>query len=557
MRNRYKTYFLLVIILVISLSYLASFTIAFANSRCTSYSEASGSYHAENHENDVASYRFSKDYSPHDWIADSAVRIIADSENTVYRNKIKWLYNDGIQFKDFDTAYASGSSRAEWFSSESFHASRLIWLKARIYMRYLHGTTWPDFEGDFPQYNVLIGKGGPKAEEVNKKVKVGYKGCSHSFTFNYSVASKTFIPINQGAGTGAQRAAQDAIDFLNYEETVDGVKKKAPKYEAAGLALGAMAHFIGDLAHPQHTYKEDHWKQHKYNGVSQRTDGYIDYWVDQEIVEITNDRIRATPYFPNGGPDWTECDVSTLKIDDNYELYDATDEYSRGLTHLYPPFYCAMRMAYLTHTGYEKYNRPYGDDENNLPGYQDKPWYGDFAAYRLPTLNWRADYYCKSSKKPSPWGSDVSAPPFKVAYQQARKNTENRVNVLMKWAAYYTACAILWTLNQTEIAEDTISDRFIAYSYGDLGRSPVDNAILDQQIEKAIADEGSKIAVPDSGWNLAMSLSLLVPILSLVVLPAVTKVAIQQSKGVESEKKSEVSSDTISGVRRGIGRIGT
>ncbi len=510
------------------------------------------------HENRPVNYLFEDNYGVHDWIADSAVRLIANSENQDYQDKIKWLYDDNVELNKFDDVSNAGSSYAKWFQKKSFHPSTSAWYKARRYASFLHGTGWPDFrrmavlkDPDSTVYTrISIQDINAPRNERHISQKVSFNSGSHSYTFKWVWIDKSagypngvFYPENQAAGRAASRAGKEAVDFLAYQRTLaDGTTQRIPKYEAASIALGAMAHYIGDLANPAHTYKSYQFSyNHKYGEQQTRVDTAIDYYGYQKI----GDRFISTN-FPNGGPDWNSLDPETLKVNGN-PLKDPVTGNITGLTHTHNPYYAAMQMAYLTHTGYDDDN--VGDDSSDTNKMKninpEKSYYGEYAAFSLSTLNYKADFaLTRYDLKYVPyWSEHVSAQPYDSEYEAARQRTRERVEVLLKWAVYWTACAILWVSYEGKLSDDTTSDRETVYDIVQVGfpkpRQFVSDSTLQEQVDKSLADTGSMIGKSEGGWRVAASLSLLVPIMAILIVPGAMRAGLELHRTPEKGKEPQ------------------
>ncbi len=260
----------------------------------------------------VAGYCFTTDgnynsYGTHDWIADSAVRLIM--LNGDYRKYVsQWLFQsyssadyaeNAAPFKDWVDGKKSVGDHYAYFTNDQNNFPRMTdetYLKARRYVYFLHGTRYPDWDGK----KVFSNNGHIKAEYVSDHTAawIGNKGPGqHSFYFKYEKTGSYqgedvgyFIPSDTEAADYALQAAGDAIYYLKFEKTVGEGEQAVTikgKFESAALCLGGMAHYIADVAHPSHvTIPGNPFTSHI----------PWDFYVDKDThFSITR--------FTNGGPD--------------------------------------------------------------------------------------------------------------------------------------------------------------------------------------------------------------------------------------------------------------
>lgn len=239
-------------------------------------------------------------YAVHDWISDSALRLI-HLDPLIPRKYTSWILDESIPYGEFDDYpnYGSGvSAERGWVSVSMKSGSNgddRNWMRNRRYARFLHGTGIPDWD----IYSIVIDND-----------PIPFEACYHSATWMLSSRGHFFRFNSDGdidfsqtpAGWYAMQAAQSAIHWLNYS------KKDQPwqgqhysyrgKYEMGAECLSGMTHFIGDVAGPLHTFK----------GVP----FYHRYW-----DKIADDLVGwdATGGFNRkGGPDWSRVNPSQYSI---------------------------------------------------------------------------------------------------------------------------------------------------------------------------------------------------------------------------------------------------
>jgi len=198
-------------------------------------------------------------YGVHDWIADSALRMIR-LDPLIPKKYTDWILNDNIPYGEFDDYDIIGRGylrQRGWWSEMTKYGSLnndANWMRNRRYARFLHGTGIPDWTNI---YTINI-----------KNSPIPFEACyhtapwmqthpyAHAFHFN-SDGSIDFSHIF--AGAYVIQAAQSAIHWFNWEPDEPIIYKGRElnpkgKWEAGAVCLGGMTHFIADVAHPFHTF---------------------------------------------------------------------------------------------------------------------------------------------------------------------------------------------------------------------------------------------------------------------------------------------------------------
>ena len=446
-------------------------------------------------------------YGGHDWIADSALRLIALSEKAQDTAKhpaynVSWLvtYNghdrtmgnhrenfpyyvldDTHGYRGLDDFHEKAGDEAWWWDDGDYRRCSIFryqdwmgegrlnadrnpdysdeemrehWLKVRRYVTFLHGTRLPDRAGDY--IHEILSPSFEKARIENPECITSHPGHTHHFYWELKDGNseKTLAGSDTEAATMAQRAARLAIHYLKktyevkYKEEVSQEaqeKQIKGKYEMGSLLLGVMTHYIGDLASPPHVLKEgkiygnipdaqQNWDTHDW------WDAYADQFTRFKTGDEAGKSSDGKEYFPFGGPCWHEEEIEDGEggsfitgVDPTY--IDVKEGEFNTIAELEPkaPFLAAEEMAWLTFSADDQTNNPSDVTERDLAAIQ---------------LHW--DFNNATGKNPKNYN----------------KKEMKRCHALLKWAAYYTACAILWVVKESGISkrkDDTIGVR--AYPY--------------------------------------------------------------------------------------------
>lgn len=552
-RNKIRL-FLTLILCVIFLSYCSSIAHGHINTRSTGSvshsSERYGMCNSVEETTDPQSYKFMDHYSTHDWVADSAIRLILNSDNPEYKKYVEWLfrYSDEINYKDFDNKFGWWRGDSGW----SFTDEELERIQAYIY--FLYGTKIPDFNS---RLSVAV-------EDVKGRNTIGWGNIKqfHHIYYEYDKKIEDYRTEDSAAMGQANLAANDAFEFLTGQQSdpSDG----QPKYRAAAACLGGISHFITDLAHPAHVMTTDgthQWKNgREYSGKTHDSHGFVDryasiagstvmkpntyiekiwtahdvrwqdinYYNDNEYGNPDNTGAaewageerwpsskKDNPFFPMGGPDWSVIDIRDLKIPPNNDRL-ATDETNfvvSGLTPMPAPV-AAYKMGKLTVSGWDE---PNGADSKVPDWGCYKKECGPNSAYRLPTLSYGCDYVFISTKFSNTPCTD---------YSDSCDNTKDRVKVLLKWAAYYSACAILdvckraWKKNNGQWPEEQVVPT-IGYREMLTMEQVITIWNQEHQADKVLLPQSQAAKTGKAVASVGAMTMLIVPLLSISMLVAI------------------------------------
>ncbi|MFX1257229.1 MAG: hypothetical protein ACFFAN_05195 [Promethearchaeota archaeon] len=496
-----------------------------------------------------AYYEFEKFYGTHDWVADSALRLLLD--HPMYGGNFTWILredpyqnaampNDDIPFNDFDSwgiipTSASNARTRKWVyneyitigaqtqrcldkDSECYTARKggikagRKWLHAIRYTSLLHGTVIPDYSSNavdkqganyFKNYNINIGRVYLTKRVSNQLPRERVSRKTNSITSKHKVLfdlKGKFVPIYGTPSKGAdcaKYAGEEAVYFLDFEQEKvikQSYEKHQPKYIAASVMLGILSHYICDLASPGH--------------VLDNKTGVVKFHYTLPIHKawekwFSDYTLFSTNTFSNGGPDWSTGPTGT-----GIDPRRVEDGYPNGLRRadLFPlhPWYAAVEMSHITFTGFDPENG--GDPIPTHFPYQVSDL-GDHAA-----INMHLD----------PKGNGVNGKEDKWG------------RTLLKWAVYYTACAYLWVMKQVGDHNHRIGDTNtdISNAFLDSGAHSSTNHIsqFDPLEGDAWAEKyDSHIWEPQGphyspnyqgiAQGMAMSVGLLVPTLAFILIP--------------------------------------
>ncbi len=470
-------------------------------------------------------YKFSTNYYTHDWIADSAIRLIMRSS---YKDQIKWLFDDSVDLSKFD-AEENGMFNGDYWSDTDLERAR--WLHTRRYIYFLVGSSVPDRN----VHNIIISDYSDAfpypvpAEKVRLPIEWGTVRVSaiskhlHSVFYkkDENLRNRPYSPTLSTGALKAQLAGEDAIKLLkNKKKNDEGELVSSPKFEAAAIAIGGMAHYIGDLAHFAHARYPDEsdlgvqWKN------SGRSHKLLDLYVADDGVTNRLDNLDPLTGQGIGGPDWSVINPGDLYITNSdgviVKLVDETNQVS-GLRPK-APFLAALDMAWLTFSGRDPENG--GDNPDDYDkGYGSRGGdLGKSSGLYLPTLDKDLDD-----------ASFNTVTKFYDGIAEARAAVQARVKTLVKWAAFYTACAILYILDKAKVNDDTTTDRLALIQNPDVPHQdpPVFDDILDDYKQKFTKVRGREntYRYTEIIGNLSVSLAVIIPVMGLVILPSLAKAA--------------------------------
>jgi len=269
-------------------------------------------------------------YGTHDYITHFALDYFNQDDIT---NKHSWLYNK---------------------QNRKFYA-------------FLLATEYPDYQGtSAPPFSLDCGK--------STQVHLDFHSESHDF-------------IN--CRKKANLRGDKAITYLNKKDDEENPK---PWAESAAFYLGAMTHYIAEMAHPGHA-----------GGAAM---GWSHKWFEQQVCEVTT----LNDYTNNGDNTFFEIDL-TEKL--------GWSPIINGIKVSYSPWTCVDKLALITRDNKETdFNGNKGTGEYNGT-YLDRFEYDELDRFLFSEV-------------------DRNSPKYKSFF--------DRIEILLNWAVYYTACAIKYCL---------------------------------------------------------------------------------------------------------------
>lgn len=243
-------------------------------------------------------------YGTHDWIADAALRTLRNPiKNPLYFGNWTWLINSDI-------------ARNKWPAwKNDYGASSGSHNTIRSYYTFIFATQMPDMKkADYPDIQIID----IPAEDVTIKdfakpnMWIGQEG-KHSYHFKYirlGSGDYNFLPYYTGSATTAFLLGKEAIKCIgNKKVDDDGNKLSAMQPEGASGWLGSMTHYFADLAVPAHIIERKMYP-HMYS------EGIFHSWYEKWLANMTK---WDKSYGNNGGPEqtifsWNTHEVTLLPI---------------------------------------------------------------------------------------------------------------------------------------------------------------------------------------------------------------------------------------------------
>ncbi|MBD3195583.1 MAG: hypothetical protein GF317_11035 [Candidatus Lokiarchaeota archaeon] len=359
-------------------------------------------------------------YGVHDWIADSALRLLL--KPPIWKEVASQIFpsdsNDPSE-SSIDLANAQEPSQHIIFRNDKYFLpyysdkgksikgySNEEWLKMRRYVNFLHGTYIPDLYHSYAKISVesiFIPE-----EQINIKV------CNephHKVYFNIIRQDNDFFlsPYETNAIRAATNWAAAAIILSEKQTSVSydnglNYQNVSGKFEGMAQCLGAMTHLVADMGYPPHTTK-------KIKGAG---------------CDLPYARFNKNT-FSNGGPDWSIVNP---------------------LLHLFSiepmePAKAALSLAEITYSAIDCN----GSILENQVG--SKYIGGDQYEFIESMRPLAADFIPSTLNQIE-----------RDASNQFCELRKNRYKVLLGKSAYYTACALAYTLNKCNLNNtDTIGKR--------------------------------------------------------------------------------------------------
>ncbi|MFX0043897.1 MAG: hypothetical protein ACFE8L_13375, partial [Candidatus Hodarchaeota archaeon] len=261
------------------------------------------------------------------------------------------------------------------------------WLR-NVYGKFFHinllATEFPDYlSNSAPQFYVDCGK---------NLVGVGFgDGPTHKYTFEN--VDGVITPVNTKA---AQLAQLRAIQARYHLLVVDDEGDPAPECGALSFYLGAMVHYISDLSMPCHVLAQSEMCDHL-GIISQLVTGFHKRWETRVSWFST-----LSDYQSNGGGSFFTINLGAKLGKSTLTPMSAVE--------------AASLMAYTTYANFDT------TPGNPGLGQKDVWWLLDFEYYNRPD-----------------WTIESRNNPIFLDYY-------NRLEILLNWAVYYTACALAYSL---------------------------------------------------------------------------------------------------------------
>ena len=357
-------------------------------------------------------------YGTHDWLADATVRSLRKIvQNPLNSLDWSWLLNARY------TTHRWPHWQTNYGSSNNYHEV------IRNYMTYLFATQMPDMlitsdmkektKEHYPQKIVIPEEGvviedfHPKTKNINKWV-----GQKQQHTFHFQVidfgGTYGFAPYKTLSAIKAKQLGEAAVKCIsNKVKNEEGIYSSAMQPEGAAGWLGAMTHYFADLVVPAHLLEHLH-----YSGVY-----YPDYhnWFENQLASVTKwDKANA------GGPET------------QYFSYDIGVVGKKGLIIPISPEIAITSMAI------QAINIAYRTDGNDqhieFNGQND-----------IDAKN--SGLFLNSKDKKWDWKNDID---LNGRSQSVHKYFYEKVEKLLCYSVYYTACAMQYCMNKAkeELGDD-------------------------------------------------------------------------------------------------------
>ena len=348
-------------------------------------------------------------YGTHDWIADAALRILRNAiKNPLYFEDWTWLINSNI-------------ARNKWPAwKANYHTSSNRHEVIRGYFTFLFATQMPDMKKKvypdiqeiyIPSENVRVKD---LARWGGKWVGQAGKDVYHFKVENISNNFYAFIKEYDPCIGKITMLGEEAIKCIgNQKIDEDGNKISAMQPEGAAGWLGAMTHYIADLLVPAHVLKSS-THEHVYLKNTYHT------WFENQLGSLTK---WDKAYKSSGGPEQTyfSWDISKVTLVPIIPI---------------PPYLAATFMAQKT------IGEAYRIDGNHqhIPFTGNNLIEAENSGLYLNNTPYNTDVYWD-------WKIDLE--------NNGRENSihrlyYNKVEKLLAWSIYYSACAMQYCYNKGE-----------------------------------------------------------------------------------------------------------
>jgi hypothetical protein len=221
-------------------------------------------------------------YGTHDWLADASLRSLIDaSKNPLFYLDWRWLITPDIARNKWP------AWKADYGGTSGKHEV------VRSYISYLYATQMPDTkitpELHIPQEGVTI-----KDMDGYGKKWIGQK-TKHIFQFEIiGNGVYEFCPVNTPNLNKIKLVSEEAIKCIGKtQKDEDNNIISSMQPEGAAIWLGAMTHYIADMVSPAHLLMESKFK-HVYSS------SYYHNWFENNLASVTK---WDKAYKARGGPE--------------------------------------------------------------------------------------------------------------------------------------------------------------------------------------------------------------------------------------------------------------
>ncbi|MBD3196892.1 MAG: hypothetical protein GF317_17690 [Candidatus Lokiarchaeota archaeon] len=415
-------------------------------------------------------------YGTHDWIADAALRLLYEFDSS---SRWRWLIHD------------LNDKSPEWNNNYGTAGKHNV---VRSYITFLFATQMPDMKKEMNK-NVepkkhpikidLMKNEGEIIQNLQAKGIENWIGQQHKQTFRWIPIHLTssgenkykFVTVTDSnhqykSPLEAEYLARKAIICLTHKERNEntGELENWAKPEAAASYLGSMTHFISDVACPVHILRPSDYyfneimdEEHKLY-VEHYVSGWHSSFERKVALYTTWDPIRGTPkgYYKSG----------------EFFVIDLFSKIGKSIHKIpaIPPYLSTILMA---RKGIEI---GFGQIDGN--------GYDDFKGRRGLYINSKTKRKLPNSKFWDWFPNQRTSTQPIIAEGLSYKDYYDKIELILNWAIYYTACAMKWTMIQVENSTrgDLNYNKWAKKAYDEIP-NPVPNPIPDwDKLEDELSD---------------------------------------------------------------------
>ncbi|MFW9968850.1 MAG: hypothetical protein ACFFDF_01535 [Candidatus Odinarchaeota archaeon] len=361
-------------------------------------------------------------YGTHDWIADAALRSLRDPiKNPFGFDDWTWLINHEIATNKWPVWNLN-------YGNDAQHH-----VKVRGYFTFLFATQMPDMDlkkaklGDeeyYPQ-KIAIPQEGVVIKDFGLRNKWVGKTEYHSYHFlptPLEDGNSVFVPIKTSPASKAQMLGEEAIKCIGKKvKDEQGYFKSAMQPEGATGWLGAMTHYFADLIVPAHLLSSGSYSPDIYYS------GYHN-WFENHLGSLT--KWDKAFQVGNGGPEAT---------------YFSWDIGIIGMIGKATGFIIPIRPDIAIHSlARHTIEIAYSIDGNH----QHIEWNGN-----NDDIAKNSGLYLNTKQNNWNWKLDLDT---NGRINSLHRYFYDKVEKLLCWAIYYTACAMQYCFNEgKKKSEDT------------------------------------------------------------------------------------------------------